>query len=158
MRVLPSRWPWLALTLAALLIALVPTPLLEAGQRLWAATPPASASRYWQIEASSFAFAPAELRANPGDTITLELVATDYVHGLYVDGYALAVEAEPGQAARLTFVADRTGSFRFRCSVTCGPLHPFMIGKLYVGPNWTLLRGSALAVLAAVAGLWLVRP
>ena len=58
----------------------------------------------------------------------------------------------------LTFVADHAGSFRFRCSVTCGPLHPFMIGKLYVGPNWTLLRGSALAVLAAVAGLWLVRP
>jgi hypothetical protein len=47
----------------------------------------------------------------------------------------------------LTFVADRPGTFRLRCSVTCGAMHPFMIGKLQVGNNNLLLRGSGLALL-----------
>ena len=65
--------------------------------------------------------------------------------------------AQPGQTAHLTFVADRTGTFHFRCSVTCGALHPFMIGKLAVGPNWLLYRAAGLTVLAVIAGVWLAR-
>jgi heme/copper-type cytochrome/quinol oxidase subunit 2 len=72
-------------------------------------------------------------------------------HGLYLDGYDISVEADPGQTGTLTFVADRRGSFRFRCSVTCGAMHPFMIGKLAVGPNTLLYRASGLALLAAAA-------
>ena len=72
------------------------------------------------------------------------------VHGIYVDGYGLSVTADPGQTARLTFVADRAGSFRFRCSVACGDLHPFMIGRLRVGPNQLLIRAvAAMAVVIA---------
>jgi hypothetical protein len=37
--------------------------------------------------------------------------------------------------------------------VTCGALHPFMIGKLQVGPNTWLWRAIALTVLAALAML-----
>jgi heme/copper-type cytochrome/quinol oxidase subunit 2 len=58
------------------------------------------------------------------------------------------------QTARLTFVADRPGAFRFRCSVTCGPLHPFMIGRLIVGANVWWWRMIGLAALAVVAGAW----
>jgi heme/copper-type cytochrome/quinol oxidase subunit 2 len=107
--------------------------------------------------ASSFQYAPAIVRVQPGDRVTLELVSTDVVHGLYLDGYDRRVSADPGQTARLTFVADRTGTFRFRCSVTCGPLHPFMIGKLVVGTNWLAWRAVGLAILAAAAGLFGVR-
>jgi heme/copper-type cytochrome/quinol oxidase subunit 2 len=88
---------------------------------------------------------------NPGDTVTLQLVSTDVVHGLYVDGYDVSVEADPGQTATLTFVADRSGSFRFRCNVTCGAMHPFMIGKLTVGTNHWLFRSIGLAALAIVS-------
>jgi hypothetical protein len=38
--------------------------------------------------------------------------------------------------------------------VTCGNLHPFMIGKLQVGQNSLLWRGAALAALVLIAGLW----
>ena len=127
--------------LAALAVALVPAPNGYASPT----------DRHIRVEASSFAYAPATIAVNPGDRVTLELAATDVVHGLYLDGYDLNLTADPGQTTRLTFTADRPGAFRFRCSVTCGALHPFMIGKLSVGPNWLLWRAVGLAVVAAAA-------
>jgi heme/copper-type cytochrome/quinol oxidase subunit 2 len=90
--------------------------------------------RTFRIDARQYAYSPSEIHVNPGDTVTFELVSTDVVHGLYVDGYGVSVEADPGRTATLTFVADQPGSFRFRCNVTCGAMHPFMIGKLTVAP------------------------
>lgn len=118
---------------------------------------PGSASRptarTLRIEASSFAYDPAVLEVEPGDTVEIELVATDVVHGLYLEGYDLALTADPGQTARYAFVADRPGTFRFYCSVTCGPLHPFMSGRLKVGENALLWRAVGLALLAGAAVL-----
>ena len=45
------------------------------------------AERTFRIEASRFEYAPAVLRANPGDRVTIELVAKDVAHGIMVDGY-----------------------------------------------------------------------
>ncbi len=113
--------------------------------------------RTFRVEASQFAYTPAVLEVNPGDTVTIELVSTDVVHGLYLDGYGVSVTDDPGQTTRLTFTANRSGSFRFHCNVTCGALHPFMIGKLQVGPNTWLWRAISLTVLAALAIL-ILRP
>ena len=140
------RWWWVALSGLVVLFAPLPG---------WAAAP---AERTFRIEASSFAYTPAEIRVNAGDRVTLELVSTDVVHGLYIDGYALNVTADPGQTSRISFVANRPGSFRLRCSVTCGALHPFMIGKLHVGANDLLWRAGGLALLVCLAGLWWVKP
>jgi heme/copper-type cytochrome/quinol oxidase subunit 2 len=126
-------------TLAAALAAFVPLPA-PAGE---------PAEHNFQVRAEDFAFSPASLRVNPGDIVTIELFSADFVHGLHVDVYGLEVTAEPGQPGRLTFVADRPGSFRLRCSVSCGALHPFMIGRFEVGPNLFLLRGAALLLLVA---------
>ena len=104
--------------------------------------------RFFQVEAGEFAYSPAILHVNPGDKVTIELVSTDVVHGLYVDGYGVSMTADPGQPATMTFTADRPGTFRLRCSVTCGALHPFMIGKLQVGSNLLLWRGLGLTFLA----------
>jgi heme/copper-type cytochrome/quinol oxidase subunit 2 len=106
-----------------------------------------------RIEASQYQFDPGVVHVNHGDRVTVELVAADVVHGLYLDGYGLQLSAEPGQTAQLTFVAGRPGTFRFRCSITCGAMHPFMIGKLRVGPDPLLWGGAGLVVLAAAAGL-----
>ena len=113
--------------------------------------------RAFTIEASSTAFRPAVLALQPGDSVAIELVATDVVHGLFIEGYDLSVTAEPGRPGRLAFVADRPGSFRLRCSVTCGPLHPFVVGRLEVGPNWLLWRGVTLALLGTLIVPWVVR-
>jgi heme/copper-type cytochrome/quinol oxidase subunit 2 len=110
-----------------------------------------------RIKASSFEYAPATIRVYRGDTVTLEIEATDVVHGVAIDGYDLRMDAEPGQIARLTFIADRSGVFRFRCPVTCGALHPFMMGKLYVGASPLYWGAMLAAVLAVVVGMWGVR-
>lgn len=115
--------------------------------------PVAPQARTFQIDARQFAYSPSELKVNPGDTVTIQLVSTDVVHGLYVDGYDVSVEADPGQSATLTFIADKSGSFRFRCNVTCGAMHPFMIGKLEVGTNNWLYRSIALALIAALGSM-----
>lgn len=110
--------------------------------------------RVYRIEASRFAYSPSILKVNQGDQITLEMVSTDVVHGLAIDGYDFEVTTDPGQTARLTFTANRSGTYRFRCSVTCGPLHPFMIGKIQVGENILWWRAAGLSLLAVAAVLW----
>lgn len=134
-----SRAILLLLLLAGLLVAFAPLPAHSS-------TP---VERTFRVEASQFAYTPGEISVNPGDKVTIELVSTDVVHGLYVDGYGLSVKADPGQTATLTFVADKSGSFRLRCNVTCGAMHPFMVGKLNVGMNTWLYRSFGLAALFA---------
>ncbi|WKZ40409.1 MAG: cupredoxin domain-containing protein [Anaerolineales bacterium] len=107
-------------------------------------------ARTFQVDAGQFAYSPSKIFVNPGDTVTLELVSTDVVHGIYIDGYDISFEADPGQTQTLTFIADKPGSFRFRCNVTCGAMHPFMIGKLMVGTNDWLYRSVGLAALAVL--------
>jgi heme/copper-type cytochrome/quinol oxidase subunit 2 len=110
--------------------------------------------RVVRVDASSYQFDPGVVRVNQGDRVTLELVSTDVVHGLHIDGYNMELNADPGQPRSITFTADRSGSFRMRCSVSCGALHPFMIGKLVVGDNQLLWRGIGLAGLSVLAGLF----
>ncbi len=137
----------LLLVMAGLAVAFAPLPVPAVAPQ----------ERTFQIEARQFAYSPSELAVKPGDTITIELVSTDVVHGLYIDGYDLSVEADPGQTARLTFTADREGAFRFRCNITCGAMHPFMIGKLTVGTNDWLYRSAGLAALAVLGILVLTK-
>ena len=140
-----KNWPrWIVWGGLVLLALLLPIPA--------AATNPTE--RTFHINASRFEYSPAVLEVNPGDRVTIELTATDVVHGLSIDGYNLTTTADPGQTSLLTFVADRQGSFRFRCTVTCGDMHPFMIGKLEVGKNRLIWRAVALSVLALAAGIW----
>jgi cytochrome c oxidase subunit 2 len=86
--------------------------------------------------------------------VTIDLTSKDVVHGLSIDGYDLQISADPGQTSRLTFLADRPGTYRLRCSVSCGSMHPFMIGKLQVGNNNLLLRGAGLALLLVGVAVW----
>jgi heme/copper-type cytochrome/quinol oxidase subunit 2 len=135
----------LILAASGLAIAFTPIP----------AASTAPVARTFRIDAGQFAYSPPTINVNPGDKVTIQLYSTDVVHGLYVDGYGASVQADPGQPATVTFVADKAGSFRFRCNVSCGAMHPFMIGKLNVGTNTLLLRSVGLAMLA-VGGMFLL--
>lgn len=133
-----KRTAWIVLGLLAVMIAFAPLPARSVSPQ----------TRTFKLDARQFAYSPSELKVNAGDTVTIQLVSTDVVHGLYVDDYDVSVSADPGQSATLTFVADKPGSFRFRCNVTCGAMHPFMIGKLTVGANDWLYRSIGISLLA----------
>ena len=117
------------------------------------AVAPTPQARTIEIDARQFAYEPSTVRVNRGDTITFHLESLDAVHGLFVDGYAVNIQAEPGKSAQVTFVADKEGKFKFRCSVSCGALHPFMIGELAVEPNFPLARAMSATLIAAVGAL-----
>jgi heme/copper-type cytochrome/quinol oxidase subunit 2 len=134
---------WLLLGLVGFAVAFVPFPNFINQPT----------ERVFRVQASQFAYSPGEINVNPGDRVTIELVSTDVVHGLYIDGYGLSMEADPGQSSQLEFTADRSGSYRLRCNVSCGAMHPFMIGKLVVGQNQLLWRGIGLAGLALLSVL-----
>ena len=142
------RFKLLLFVMAGLVMAFVPWPVPAVSPQ----------ARTFRLDARQFAYSPSELHVNPGDTVTIQVVSTDVVHGLYVDDYDISVEADPGQTATLTFIANKAGSFRFRCNVTCGAMHPFMIGRLTVGKNDWLLRSIGLAVLAVIGVVVSIKP
>lgn len=133
----------LLFVMAGLVVAFAPLPVQSIAPQ----------ERIFRIDARQYAYSPSEIHVNAGDTVIFELVSTDVVHGLYIDGYDVSVEADPGQTATLTFTTNKPGSFRFRCNVTCGAMHPFMIGKLTVGTNLWLYRAFGLAGLAVIGVL-----
>lgn len=155
-----TRWhavpktQWIVGSLTAALVFLVllmPLPVMGAVPQ----------ERHITVAAHNFAFEPGTVRVNRGDTLVIDLESADVVHGLYLDGYDVSTQAEPGRPGQLRFIADRDGAFRFRCNVACGNLHPFMIGKLVVGPNLTWLRAVAATVLTAAGAMlvfWPRRP
>jgi heme/copper-type cytochrome/quinol oxidase subunit 2 len=130
----------------ALVVLLLPAPL---------ASEPVT--RQVTISADQFAFDPPVLRVNRGDRVRLTLKATDVVHGFYLDGYGIETRVEPGISEQVEFVADRAGKFRYRCSVSCGTLHPFMIGELVVEPNLTYARAIGLTLLVLGGTLFYLR-
>lgn len=127
----------------AVLTLLAPFPLY-AGQL---------AERHLTLKARSFAFEPAVIQVNQGERVILDLESVDVTHGVYIDGYGVKAVSEPGHKARLDFVADRVGKFKYRCSMACGTLHPFMVGELIVKPNLPYWRTIILTLLAAVGSI-----
>ncbi|MCL4839144.1 MAG: hypothetical protein KJ058_14405 [Thermoanaerobaculia bacterium] len=119
-----------------------------------------------RVVARSYAFEPPVIRARRGDSLRLRFASTDVVHGFYLEGHDLDVTIPPlsrralvtrggrtEAAEEVALVLERSGKFRFRCSKTCGAMHPFMQGELIVGPNRLLLASTILSGALLVIGL-----
>ncbi len=109
------------------------------------------------IWARQFDFVPAVITVGQGDHVRVNFKSADVTHGFYIDGYGVNVKVNGGQTESVDFIADQAGTFKFRCSVTCGPFHPFMAGKFVVrqSPNIMsrLIIVGAIAVSALSVGL-----
>ncbi len=117
--------------------------------------PKTAAVRHIAIDARRFGYTPARITVNKGDTIHLRFSTSDVTHGLQLDGYPIELIARKGvtfqknvwqkekgdlktdwdRVSTVKLVAYRSGKFVFRCTETCGNLHPFMTGELIVRPN-----------------------
>ncbi len=107
------------------------------------------------VNAEKFAYTPSQIIVNKGDIIHLRFSSTDVSHGFSLDGYPIELMAKKGTSFRkmthagakdslkrnwqrvssVKFTASRSGKHIFRCTQTCGNLHPFMTGELIVRPN-----------------------
>jgi len=135
----------------------------------------AAQERSLTITARKYGYDPPVLHVNQGDRVHIRLVAKDVTHGFYLEGYNLDAKARPEDptfwvrnpsrgtdyqaAEEMVLVASRPGSFHYRCSITCGYMHPFMNGVLVVRPNYLYATSVGLSVaLAATMLLALRRP
>lgn len=120
--------------------------------------------RNFTIYARKYAFEPNVIRINKGDKVTIKLFSKDVTHGFYLEGYDFDAKIRPENIAfwirhpskskkyedepveSYTFAADRTGKFRYRCSIGCGPMHPFMQGEMIVEPNYLFPTAIGLVI------------
>jgi len=112
-----------------------------------------AAERFFEIKAKRFVYTPNIIKVNKGDIVNIRLISEDVTHGFFLDGYSLNTSSHPGQEGSLKFTADKTGRFSFRCSVTCGALHPYMMGHLFVLPNSLFMAGAFTILLLGIASL-----
>ncbi len=106
---------------------------------LFCATSSFADEHFFEIKAKKFSYDPHIIKVNKGDKVRIRLISEDVTHGIFVDGYGIETQAYPGQEGYIEFVANKTGRYSFRCSVTCGEFHPYMIGYLIVEPNTRFL-------------------
>lgn len=135
-------------------------------------TPPQQ--RTFTITAHKYAYDPPVLGVNRGDRVRIRLVAKDVTHGFYVEGYDVDAKARPDnptfwlrrpsqgkqayeEVEEINFVANHTGKFRYRCSITCGYMHPFMQGELIVSPNYLYSTSVGLLIGLGAAMLLMFR-
>ena len=107
------------------------------------------------LEAKKYGYAPSRIIVNQGDKIVLKPTSLDATHGFLLDGHPVEFimrkgatflkytwededgkpQADWDRVSEVEFVTDKAGKFTFRCTQTCGNLHPFMTGELIVKPN-----------------------
>jgi len=147
-----AAWP------VALVAALCAAAMLALGADDVAAV----TTRQVEITARQYGYTPNRFFVNAGDVVELRLVSLDVVHGFFLEGHDIEAEIRPGKLGYrvrqpsagggfddvevVRFVAGTPGKYRYRCSVTCGTLHPFMQGEMVVRPNIPFRAG--------VVGTW----
>lgn len=139
-----------------------------AGGALLAGAAHAPDERTFHVVAKKYAYDPPIIHVNRGDRVTIYLTSKDVTHGFFLDGYDLDASIAPDEkpllrhpsrhdkfveVEKIQFVASREGKFRYRCSQTCGFMHPFMIGEMVVAPNRPFTAGVGGAIGLAFAVL-----
>lgn len=93
---------------------------------------PTGEVKTFEMTARQFSFDPNVITVNKGDTVKLRITSIDVPHGFSLPDFAISEILEPGKAVNVEFVADRTGTFSFQCSVPCGSGHGGMNGQLVI--------------------------
>ncbi len=159
-----SKWIWAVLVVVA-------------GLTLPAFTTPAAPQperRDFSIVARKYAYDPPIIKVNQGDEVHIKFASRDVTHGFFMEGYDVDALSEAGKsnilfrhpsetgsftpAEEIVFKADRRGKFRYRCSMTCGYMHPFMMGVMIVQPNTLFSQAMGLMTSLLFAGFILVWP
>lgn len=91
-----------------------------------------TSGREIKVSLFQFGFEPDPITLNYGEKVTFVLSTKDVAHGFAIKDLGINVRVDPGKEERLQFTADKKGEFVVSCSVSCGPGHKEMKGKLIV--------------------------
>ncbi len=86
----------------------------------------------FSITGKNWEWDPNTITVKKGDKVHLKLTGMDETHGFAIREYGINVNMPEGTTQTVDFVADKAGTFEFRCSVPCGSGHREMVGKLIV--------------------------
>lgn len=107
--------------------------LLAAGFAARVAASGEPAVRRIEVKASRYAFEPARIEVQQGETVELVVRSADTDHGLAIKALRVKVKAPKGGApVTASFVAAQPGRFTIECSEYCGSGHKRMRGELVV--------------------------
>lgn len=82
------------------------------------ATPAASAVKTFNVTGKSFSFSPTEIKVKKGDTVKIVFKNDQGSHDWVIDEFKARTKVlSGGQTETIQFVADKTGTFEYYCSV-----------------------------------------
>jgi cytochrome c oxidase subunit 2 len=94
---------------------------------------PSPPPRAFEMIASRFSFEPETLEVTEGERVRLTLRSSDTEHGFSVRKLNLKVAVpKTGEPVTVEFVADKAGTYEFKCSEYCGSGHGRMKGRIVV--------------------------
>jgi len=110
-----------------------PPPIPEPPEIQPVPTPePQSAVKEFTMTATKWDFTPSTITVNEGDTVKITITSTDVAHGFQLRDFNINERLDPNQPVTIEFVADKAGTFSFKCNVPCGSGHSTMDGTLIV--------------------------
>jgi len=79
---------------------------------------PSGQTREFTISGKPFEFSQKEITVNRGDTVKINFRSENGMHDFVVDEFGAKTDTlQTGQSDTITFVADKTGTFEYYCSV-----------------------------------------
>ena len=94
-------------------------------------SPAVEGARRIAVNATSFAFAPAEIEITAGEDVAIVLSSEDILHDFTVDGLDVHVAADRGETAEGGLRADEPGEYTYYCTIA-GHREAGMAGTLIV--------------------------
>jgi heme/copper-type cytochrome/quinol oxidase subunit 2 len=85
-----------------------------------------------RMTARKYRFDPNIITVKQGDQVELIITAIDRDHGIAIPAFGINQRLKKGVPMRVSFVANKAGTFPFHCSVFCGLGHRRMKGKIIV--------------------------
>ena len=92
-------------------------------------------TKTFDIVATNWEFTPSLIEVNLGDKVELHLTSSQGTHGIAFLEFEVSETLREGEDIHTEFIADKTGTFNFFCTVPCGKGHGGMRGLIVVKNN-----------------------
>ncbi|MEK7103384.1 MAG: cupredoxin domain-containing protein [Patescibacteria group bacterium] len=96
----------------------IPTVNINGGAEVTTTPPPASSVKTFNITGGNFSFSPNVMKVKKGDTVRVNFTNEEGMHDWKLDEFnAKTPIISAGKTATVEFIASKSGSFEFYCSV-----------------------------------------